>query len=202
MAREYLTMGVDLLRTAPPRLIAIGGLSGSGKSTLARSLAPSIGSVPGALLLRSDVIRKHLCCVDELDHLGPEGYTADVTSRVYHALAAHAHAALTAGHSVIVDAVCARPADRAAIEAVAADANVPFTGLWLDAPAAVLTARIDHREPDASDADASIVRRQLSQDLGTMTWLRINAADTPSAVLAQVQSRLSDQARRTLLCSR
>ncbi len=202
MAREYLTMGVDLLRTTPPQLIAIGGLSGSGKSTLARSLAPSIGGVPGALLLRSDVIRKHLCCVDEFDHLGPQGYTADVTSRVYHALATHAHDALTAGHSVIVDAVYARPADRAAIEAVADDAGVPFIGLWLDAPAAVLTTRVDHRERDASDADANIVRQQLSQDLGNLQWLRINGADRPSAVLAQAQSRLTEQAQRTLSYSR
>lgn len=202
MARAYLTMGVDLLRRAPAQLIAIGGFSGSGKSTLARSLAPSIGSVPGALLLRSDVIRKHLCCVDEFDHLGPQGYTADVTSRVYHALATHAHDAVTAGHSVIVDAVYARPADRAAIEAVAAEAGVPFTGLWLDAPAAVLTRRVDRREQDASDADANIVRQQLAQDVGTMGWLRINAVDTPSAVLAQVQSRLTEQPPRTLSYTR
>ncbi len=125
-----------------------------------------------------------------------------MTSRVYHALATHARAALTAGHAVIVDAVYARPADRAAIEAVAAEAGVPFTGLWLDAPAAVLTTRVDHRERDASDADASIVRQQLAQDLGNSQWLRINAAGTPSAVLAQAQSRLAEQAPRTLCFTR
>jgi predicted kinase len=52
----------------------------------------------------------------------------------------------------------------------------------------VLTTRVDRRERDASDADANIVRQQLAQDVGPMGWLRINAADTPSAVLAQVQA--------------
>ena len=59
-AREYLSMAIDLLEPPPPRLIAIGGLSGSGKSMLAARLAPAIGAVPGALILRTDVIRKAL----------------------------------------------------------------------------------------------------------------------------------------------
>ncbi len=36
----------------------IGGLPGTGKSTLARALAPELGAAPGALVLRSDEIRK------------------------------------------------------------------------------------------------------------------------------------------------
>jgi predicted kinase len=140
-AREYLAMAIDLLQAVPPRLIAIGGLSGSGKSTVALSLAPSVGAAPGALVLRSDEIRKALCGVAPLDRLGPAGYAPEVTQQVYRALAARAAIALQAGRAVIVDAVFARPADRVAIEAVASSVSVPFTGLWLDAPADVLLAR-------------------------------------------------------------
>ena len=59
-SRQYLALAQEFLRPPPPCLIAVGGLSGSGKSTLARALAPAVGSAPGALILRSDVIRKAL----------------------------------------------------------------------------------------------------------------------------------------------
>src|SRR5262249_51993364 len=56
-ARDYLALAERLLRPAPPLLVAIGGLSGTGKSTLAQALAPGLGAVPGARVLRTDVIR-------------------------------------------------------------------------------------------------------------------------------------------------
>jgi hypothetical protein len=83
MAREYLAMAQRLLQPPPACLIAIGGLSGSGKSTLARALAPLIGAVPGAVVIRSDETRKQLCGVDPLQRLGPEGYTAEMSRQVY-----------------------------------------------------------------------------------------------------------------------
>ena len=67
LARKYLTMAEGLLHPARPCLVAIGGLSGSGKSTLALSLAPSVGAVPGAVVLRSDEIRKRLGGVPTLE---------------------------------------------------------------------------------------------------------------------------------------
>ena len=87
VAREYLAMANALLHQPPACLIAIGGFSGSGKSTLARALAPLIGAVPGAVVIRSDETRKQLCGVDPLQRLGPEGYTVDVTRQVYATIA-------------------------------------------------------------------------------------------------------------------
>jgi aminoglycoside phosphotransferase family enzyme/predicted kinase len=192
-AREYLLMAEALLQPAPPRLIAIGGSSGSGKSTLALALAPSIGHVPGALVLRSDEIRKRLCGASEFARLGPGGYAADVSRRVYRTLTEHAQTALAAGYSVIADAVFARPSDRAAIEAAALSTGVPFHGIWLDAPAAVLTERVGAREPDTSDADAAVVRQQLAAGVGQLSWRRIDATGPPASVLARVQALLSDR---------
>ena len=40
--------------------MALVGESGSGKSTIARAIAPRIGAAPGAVILRSDEIRKRL----------------------------------------------------------------------------------------------------------------------------------------------
>jgi aminoglycoside phosphotransferase family enzyme len=82
-ARDYMVMAQQLLQPPPACLIAVGGFSGSGKSTVARALAPLVGAVPGAVVIRSDEIRKQLSGVEPLHRLGPEGYTAAVSERVY-----------------------------------------------------------------------------------------------------------------------
>jgi predicted kinase len=189
MARDYLTMAQRLLRPPLACLVAIGGLSGSGKSTLARALAPLVGAIPGAAVIRSDETRKHLCGVDPLERLGTEGYTADVTQRVYSTIAHRAAQVVAGGHAAIVDAVYARQADREAIERVAAAAQVPFAGVWLEAPESILIARSEQRQLDASDADAAVIRGQLARDTGTITWARIDA------------SRGLDDVLRTTVCA-
>ena len=155
LAGQYLSLAEELLEPPGPSLVAVGGLSGSGKSTLALALGPSIGPVPGALVIRSDEVRKRLHGVPPLTRLGESAYTADVSLRVYDTVADQARAALQQGLAVVVDGVFARPSNRTAIEQVAAAAGVPFVGLWLHAPGAVLRERVDNRGPDASDADAA-----------------------------------------------
>jgi aminoglycoside phosphotransferase family enzyme/predicted kinase len=183
MARDYLAMALRLLHPPPACLIAIGGFSGSGKTTIARALAPLIGAVPGAAVIRSDEIRKQLCGVDPLQRLGPEGYSADVTQRVYSTIAQRAAQVVAGRHAAIVDAVFARPADREAIERVAAAAHVPFAGVWLEAPESLLIARSEQRQLDASDADAAVIRKQLAENAGAITWHRIDASRAPEDVL-------------------
>jgi aminoglycoside phosphotransferase family enzyme/predicted kinase len=199
LAREYLVMARDMLQPVPPRLVAVGGLSGSGKSTLALSLAPSIGAVPGALLLRSDEIRKALCGVPFLQRLGSSAYTSAMTARVYRTLMEQAALAIRAGHSVVMDAVFARPSDREAAEAVAVSASVPFAGIWLEAPADVLIARTERRGPDASDADTTVVRLQLAEDPGVIRWQRLDASPSVDAVLERAQALVGGTVGRELL---
>jgi predicted kinase len=176
-------MAESFLHPLPPCLVAIGGLSGSGKSTLAFGLAPSIGAVPGAVVIRSDEIRKQLCGVSALDRLGPEGYSLETSERVYATVAERAGVTIREGHSVIVDAVHARPADRRAIEGVAAHLPVPFIGIWLDAQESTLIARVEQRRQDVSDADADVIRMQHTQGTGAMTWYRVEASMSSEAVL-------------------
>jgi aminoglycoside phosphotransferase family enzyme/predicted kinase len=183
LARDYLTLAGRLLHPSPPCLVAVGGLSGSGKSTLALGLAPSVGAVPGAVVLRSDETRKQLAGVPLLERLGPEGYSAEMSERVYATLAERAALILRGNHTVIVDAVLARPKDRHAIEQVAAAAAVPFVGLWLDAPHSVLVSRALARRGDPSDADADVVGRQRAQGTGDVTWRRLDAGQPVAAVL-------------------
>jgi predicted kinase len=176
MARDYLAVAQWLLHPPPACLITIGGYSGSGKSTVARALAPLVGAVPGAVVIRSDETRKQLCGVDPLQRLGAQGYTADVTRQVYATIAQSAAQVVAGGHAAIVDAVYARPDEREAIERVAAAAQVPFVGVWLEAPESLLIARSEQRRLDASDADAAVIRRQLARGTGAISWRRIDAS--------------------------
>ena len=180
--RSYLALANALLEPLAPCLVAIGGLSGTGKSAQARELAPWLGAAPGAVILRSDVVRKRLYGVPDTERLGPEGYARGVTGRVYRILGEEAEAALAGGQAVVVDAVSVRPEEREALAVVARRTGVPFIGLWLEAPLSVREERVDGRRWDASDATPEIVRRQAAMDTGTVTWTRVDATGGTAAV--------------------
>jgi len=183
-AQSYFHLACDLSRPSAPLLVAIGGVSGTGKTTLAQAAAPHLGRAPGARVLRSDVIRKRLHGVAPERRLPQSAYDAATNRRVYERLARQAAAALREGQAVIADAVFLRPAERAAIAAVARDAGVRFAGLWLEAPEAVLVRRLMGRSGDASDADVAVLRLQLSQDPGAVDWPRLAVFDDAMAVSA------------------
>jgi predicted kinase len=102
-----------------------------------------------------------------------------------------AGAALRAGQAVIADAVFAREDERRAIEAVAAKAGARFVGLWLEAPTPTLETRLDRRTGDASDADKAVLHRQLSYDLGKITWTKLDAGQGSHAVADAARKRIA-----------
>lgn len=175
-ARAYLKLSADYLAPPPPVLIAVGGLSGSGKSRLAREIAPFVGAAPGARVVRTDVVRKRLAGVHPNARLDVDGYSAAMTEKTYAAFEEEAWAALAAGQSVIMDAVFARPEQRAAAADVAERAGVPFVGLWVDAPEEVRVARVEARTNNVSDADANIARGQSGYDVGPMDWQTVDSS--------------------------
>jgi predicted kinase len=146
--------------------------------------------MPGARVLRSDVLRKRRFGLEPETPLPPEGYTEEVTALVYEDLRSGAAMALNAGYAAVIDAVALRPEERQAFAAVAAECGVAFTGLWLDAPAAAMQARIGARRNDASDATGEVLARQLSADPGPLDWTRIDAAGDPEATLAAARKTL------------
>jgi aminoglycoside phosphotransferase family enzyme/predicted kinase len=193
-ARAYLNMAQALLRPSGPSLIAIGGLSGSGKSNLAMALAYAVGDAPGAVVLRSDEIRKRLCGVAPLDRLGADGYSAGTSERVYRQLIESATAIVRSGQSVIVDAVFAHALDRRRIQRVADETSSAFLGLWLDAPLPVLIERATARTNDPSDADADVIRAQWSQSAGTIEWRHLDASRSTERVLESALGLLNADA--------
>ena len=151
-------------------MVATGGRSGTGKSALARALAPQLGPLPGAVVLRSDAERKALFGGTRASRCRPPPMRREVTARVYAAIADKARRAAAAGHAAILDAVFARPGERELAKTSAAVLGVPFHGLFLEAPLATRLARVGGRSRDASDADAAVVRAQESYDLGALDW--------------------------------
>ena len=135
----YFDAALRYIQPQAGAVIAIGGLPGTGKSTLARALAPELGPAPGALILRSDEIRKRLAGVAPEERLGPAAYSEDATRRVNDALLDGVRTA--SGHEVIADSTFLDPALRAAV----AGCGGPFTGIWLDAPLDVLERRVAAR---------------------------------------------------------
>lgn len=196
-ARAYLSTAQAALRPAgPPVLVGVGGLSGTGKSSLAARLAPALGVAPGALHLRSDIERKRLLGHAELDRLPPEAYGAEVTRQTYDRLHARAADALRAGRSVVVDAVQARPEERAALVAIAQGLGARFLGLWLEAPLDLLRARVAARRGDASDATVAVVERQQDFDVGALDWHRLDAGlplDALSRAVAAILKQETDR---------
>jgi aminoglycoside phosphotransferase family enzyme/predicted kinase len=186
-ARAYLDLSGHLLQTSRPSLTAIGGLSGSGKSTLALSLAPEIPPAPGAIVLRSDVIRKRLFGVDVHERLPASAYDAEAAAKVYGRMLHSAEACLRAGHSVVLDAVFIDPRHRNAAERVAIACAAPFLGIWLDVPYRVAAGRLHARPPDASDADVAVLQKQTRMDPGPVRWVRLEGAGDAASIAASAR---------------
>ena len=185
-ARRYFWFAEDFLKPRPVRLLAIGGLSGTGKSALAGQIAPALGRAPGAVWLRSDIERKRLFKTQETDHLPAVAYDEAAGRQVYDRIRRLAAQTLKAGQSVVVDAVHAAADEQKAVEAVAAELGVAFTGLWLEAPLETRLGRIGARTNDASDADATVARSQIASQPDT-SWRRLDAAgDLACATAAAV----------------
>jgi hypothetical protein len=169
-ARAYFAFAQRAI--APPKaaFIAIGGLSGTGKTRLARALAPPIGPMPGAVIVRSDVERKALFGVGETEKLPEDAYSATVNARVY--------------------AVFAQPSERAALAVTSKAAQVPLQGLFLTANLQARLARVDTRRSDASDATRDVARAQENYGLGALDWRQIDASGAPEETAARARAAL------------
>ena len=187
-ARRYLAAAERYLAPTPPILLAVGGLSGSGKTTLARALAPALGAPPGAVILRSDEIRKRLWGRAPTEKLPPEAYARASGEAVYEVLYNTARTCLAAGCAVVADAVFLQGHERRRIETVAREAGAKFRGVWLEAPPETLRDRIAGRRDDASDANGRVLDLQLGLDPGPIDWLRRADANEPGSVEALQRS--------------
>jgi predicted kinase len=193
--RAFVEFGITCLKRVVPCLVAIGGVSGAGKSTLGYNLAPQLAPQPGAIMLRSDIIRKNMMHVSETEPLPASAYTDEMHERVYSMLGDEAAVILSAGYSVIADAVFGDPVQRDNIAQSARKAGAPFKGLWLKAAPVLLERRIAARRGDASDATIAILHRQLAHVTSPADWQQINAAGSAEETLSRVCAALKIASR-------
>jgi uncharacterized protein len=76
---------------------------------------------------------------------------------------------------------------------VAARAGVPFAAVWLEAPDATLLSRVTARRHDVSDADAGVVRRQLTEVQPPEDWTHLDATADADATQGRLRAALADR---------
>jgi hypothetical protein len=199
-ARRAETLGLlraalSSLAPSDPQLVAIGGASGTGKSTLAYALAPTLPPSPGAITIRSDLVRKRLLGVSETTRLPESAYTPEVTDRVYATMSQLTGEILHDGYSVVADAVFGAPGHRRQIEAVAQNCGRRFTAFWLEATEEQLWARVAGRRADTSDATVEILRHQLAALKPPDSWTRLSASRAPAECAHLAQTILNVAAK-------
>ena len=195
-AERYLHAATAYLHVVPPIALAIGGLPGTGKSTVARALAPEIGNAPGALVLRSDEIRKRQHGVAPEQRLPQSAYSDAASHAVFAELTELVRRTAAGGHAVIADATFIDPADRALVQSAAAAAGVAFHRLWLQAPLPVLEQRISSRQRDASDATPAVLRTAAAGNPHAGDWIPIDVSGSPDSALALARQALQQHVIR------
>ncbi|HEY5649058.1 MAG TPA: AAA family ATPase [Nitrospiria bacterium] len=166
-AGAYFELAHRYLMTHDPRLIIMAGVSGSGKSTVAQDLSRA----ENAVVIRSDVLRKHIAGIELDTRAGGQGgyeegiYTHEMTERTYAGLLKAAEAVVESGRWAILDATFGNSDLRRAALEWAEKKEIPFTIIHCSAPVPELESRLVGREArgvDASDAGVAVMRRQLS----------------------------------------
>lgn len=155
---RYLALAEHFSHTPQARLLICHGLSGSGKSVGGMALLEQIGGVR----LRSDVERKRLHGLSPEQQAGQGLYQAEVTRATYEHLAGLAEKLLAQGFSVLVDATFLDPQQREMFRRLAHTQGCPFHILHFHASEATLRQRLAERKGDASDADDSVLNKQLA----------------------------------------
>lgn len=126
-ARAYFHLAHGYLKDkTPPKIFATTGIVGSGKSTIAQALATRLG----AIVLRSDIIRKKMLGLKIDKHyyepFGKGIYTPKITAVVYEKIFELAKEILEYGFSVILDASFSKQAYRKKVVELSKEKGIPY----------------------------------------------------------------------------
>ena len=154
-AHAYFAHTWEYTRPKTPSIIAMSGLSGSGKSLVARELAQRTGAV----IIRSDAVRKHLAGV-ALDEHEADLYSSDMTRKTYEELIRLGIELGTADLTVILDATFGKSDLRGLLIDRARENDMPLSFLHCVASEEVLRKRLKKRTDDISDATHALLDTQ------------------------------------------
>ena len=82
-AKSCFELALRLITRSRPSIVAIGGMFRDRQERSGARHCRFVAAGPGAIVIRTDVIRKELFGVDPLTPLPKEAYQADITERVY-----------------------------------------------------------------------------------------------------------------------
>lgn len=163
--RRYVDLAWRYAHAPGGGLVLMHGLSGSGKSVIAAQLVSRCHGIR----IRSDVERKRLAGLDALARTSSAHatgiYSTASTAATYARLLSAARAVVAGGRIAIVDATFLEDAQRAPFVALARDAGVPWAVMAIEAPDALLRARLCERAAaatDPSEADVAVLLAQQS----------------------------------------
>jgi aminoglycoside phosphotransferase family enzyme/predicted kinase len=193
-ARERFALAHGYTRPrSAPRLLITSGVVGSGKSTVARAVAARLG----AIVVRTDAVRKRLVGLTPTERGAGEIYTPEMSRRTYEECLRVAGEMLAAGWPVLVDGTFTTQDERARARALAARAGVPLAVLWCDAPDAVLADRLRRRAADpgeVSDAGPELLaphRARYERPGREPDTIRVDTAAGPDAAVEAALRALS-----------
>ena len=186
-AQRYLEIARSHLESGRIRLIVVGGLPATGKSTIASGVAESFGAV----VLRSDEVRKELSGQAAGDHaisaVGTGIYTPEITAATYREVLDRARTLLSLGETVVLDATWHDPEWRRAAAALAEETAAELVELRCVAPVETAVARATRRlaeGSDVSDADEAVIRAIASAEEPWPTATSIDTTTTAGRSVA------------------
>ena len=193
-ARVLLDIAAAHLETARVRLVLVGGRPGTGKSTL----AIGIGAAMGAVVLRSDEIRKELAAIPP-DSGAPAGYreglyTPEATAETYERMLTLADIALRHGETVILDASWSDARWRDSARRIAGADCADVVELRCTAPEALAAERLVARAAaggDPSDATPVVAASMAADENPWPTAAIIDTTRDPSTSLADALDHVS-----------
>ena len=185
-ARDYYGLAQHYVEHArsPFNPVVLMGLSGSGKSAIAEGL------LPGAVVLRSDEVRKRMAGVPAAAHVyvdyGSGLYDPAMTVRTYRAMTQEAVAAAAKGKRVVVDATFLTSGLRQEFyESCVREGLNPFF-IWCSAGEHILRREGERAgwraAADVSDAHLAVLDRQLRireepDDLPSFRVMKLDTGD-------------------------
>ncbi len=161
-AQKYYHLAWQYTQTQQGRIIMMSGVSGSGKTTTAKKLAIALN----AIVIRSDVIRKHLAGIDLLTRGSDAIYTPEMTQKTYQHMAELAVLLAKAGLTVIVDAKYDRYSLRQELIDRANREQIPLSIVFCQAEIHELRSRLQQRAQqnlDVADATEALLDKQLAE---------------------------------------
>lgn len=196
-ARACFALAARYLAPRPrPRLLAVSGVMGSGKSTLARTVAARLG----ALVIRTDAVRKRLAGRGLRDRapdaFGQGLYTPEMTARTYAASLELAGRLLDAGWTVVLDGSFSRAAERRPARALAAGRGLEWALLWCEAPDALIVERLRARAGEGreiSDGRPELLaahRAAFEPPAGEPGVVRVDTGAEPEAAATRTLAAL------------